>query len=51
MIRRRNATAYGTVVATAGAGGAVIEGVNQKSVSAPSGATPKKRFKRDLKVV
>ena len=37
--------------ATAGAGGAVVEGVNQKSVSAPSGATAKKRFKRDLKVV
>ena len=37
--------------AAAGAGGAVIEGVDQKSVSAPFGATAKKRFKRDLKVV
>ena len=52
MIRRRNATAYGTVGAiAAGAGGAVVEGVDQKSVSAPFGATAKKRFKRDLKVV
>ena len=48
MIRRRKATAYGTVVTTAGAGSAVVERVDQKSVSAPFGATPKKRFKRDL---
>lgn len=41
----------GRSAVAAGAGGAVVEGVNQKSVSAPFGATPKKRFKRDLKVV
>lgn len=48
MGRRNVLRRTGRAAVAAGAGSAVVERVDQKSVSAPFGATAKKRFKRDL---